>query len=487
MFDVEKVRLMTEELENFVREHEDIYVIPEWLNQQAFALFRRMRITIRAVTLNTAEPVEPQEIFGCPQMNLHEAIKYFSSSTGIILLSAKPQDIFLNAMVFSVGNQNLNVPVFVVTFNEILAIYDRLTILKILQQYNEDGLNIVAANELGQRFARGITTFLNPDVEEMKIRFWSRINFVAQKYNVSDTAIILRGQIVYENHYTEKTIEFYRATYPNAPIIVSTWKSEITNEFYAACQKNFVDLLGNIPPTISGQGHMNYQLENAFQGVEYARKNFNVKFILVTRTDQRLNRADFLLHFKNLLKTFPPVGKKLKMRLVALGNFHTCKWIPFHVSDFLMFGATEDIKNFYGIPQQTHEGKYILNHYNRWSYIRQVLARQELRNEFPKNTNGKLIKFNRMMNKFNCAEIYFMKAFYSKNIAPIDTDKLLETYWKFIHDYLIIEDENTLLFDWQKYELYNVQSYYTRIYWNSGGLDHAFWLELYRNFNVNRL
>ena len=49
-----------------------------------------------------------------------------------------------------------------------------------------------------------------------------------------------------------------------------------------------------------------------------------------------------------------------------------------------------------------------------------------------------------MMNNFEVPEIYIVKTLYKMHIAPIEADKLLETYRKFLHDYLIIADENTL-------------------------------------------
>ena len=274
MFDTAKVRRMTSELEEFARKHEDIYVIPEWLTPDAFALFRRMKLTVRAIAFPSMPRFAQKEIFGYPVMILPEAIKNFTTRTGIILLSTKSQPLLAKRMNFTVGNQQLTVPLFALSSEEALAIYDRLTLMKIFQQYQEDGLQLPSYAEVGQRFARGLTTFINPDSQNIKIQFWERDDSTVPKYDVDDTAIVLRGQIVHENSYTEKTIEFYRTVYPNTTIVVSTWKNEITPEFREVCKKNSVDLLENIQPAIPGFGNINYQLENAFKGVEYVQKNF---------------------------------------------------------------------------------------------------------------------------------------------------------------------------------------------------------------------
>ena len=477
MFDNAKVQQMTDVLARFAQEHENIYVIPEWLTPEPFALFRRLRITVRAILIDAPQ----KEIFGCPTLNLTDAIKNFSDKTGIIFLSKKSQPQPLNMLTFPAGNQNLNVPAFIANADEISAIYDRLTVMKILQQYREDGLVVLPFKNVAQRFARGVTTFLNPDTENIKIQFWDRNSFVAPRYDVDDTAIVLRGQIVYENRYTEKTCEFYRSIYANAPIIVSAWKNEITEEFRRACEKNSVVLLENTPPAIPGFGHLNYQLENAFRGVDYVQKNTSAKFIMVSRTDQRFNKPTFLLSFRNLIQEFPAFGEKLHGRIIILGDGLTKKYLPFAITDFFAFGYVSDVAKFYDLPRQQDlsEHKYYLQHWNRFYSLREKLARATFeRLNFVKHRR-RIKKFNAMINKFVDADMFWMKNFYRKHIAPLDETKLLETWWKFIRDYLLFVDGNALAFDWLKHEHHRYNATYDGI----NGTDFLQWLDLYRNFN----
>ena len=90
MFDTKKIQQMTLELEKFSREHEDIYVFPEWLTPETFALFRRMRITIRAVVFNELPSFAQKEIFGIPVMKIEEASANFNERTAAIILKQKP-------------------------------------------------------------------------------------------------------------------------------------------------------------------------------------------------------------------------------------------------------------------------------------------------------------------------------------------------------------------------------------------------------------
>lgn len=478
MFDTAKVQWMAEELENFAREYKEIYIFPQWLTAEAFALFRRAGLNIRGVVLNDLRFVEQKEFYGYPLVNFEEVLKNFTIQTGIIYLSKKTSA--TPKCLMEIGKQKLLFPVFVLTFDETLAIYDCLTTLKVLQQYKDDGLAVPDMQAVAERFARGLTTLLDPDVENIKFQFWDRNYFKPPKYSVDDTAIVLRGQIVHENRYTERTLEFYRSVYPDTPIIVSTWKNEITDEFYAACQKNSVVLLKNIQPEIPGFCHLNYQLENAFQGVEYVRKNLNTKFISVMRTDQRLNRFDFLLHFRNLIQEFPPLGDKLQGRILILSCWLATKYLPFSIADFLAFGFTDDIYKFYDLPrlQDVGEHQYFNSHMPRFFKMREILRRATFKRfDFSKH-GKKLKKFNLMTNHFVDADIFWMKNFYRKYISPLDETKLLETWWNFIREYLLFVDTSSLIFDWPKYEDNRRYGTVTK------GMDFSQWLELYRNFNV---
>lgn len=484
MFDTAKVQRMTTELEKFSRERDNVYVILEVLNADAIALFRRLKVRLRAILsdvplYNGEKPVT--KIFGLPVLKTEEAAENFNERTGLILLTKKPVPFIQTTFDFAINGTLLTIPAFVLAPDEVLAIYDRLTIMMVLYQYQQDGLALPMPQTFTERFARGLTTFLAPDTQNVKIQFWDRNYFVAPRYDVDDTAIVLRGQIVYENHYTEKTIEFYRSVYPKAPIIVSTWKNELTNEFRRACQKFSVILLENTPPAIPGFGHLNYQLENAFKGVNYVKKNLDAKFILVTRTDQRLNKFDFLLYFRNMILSFPPHGEKLQGRILLLGAWLTKKYLPFCITDFLAFGYVADIFKFYGMPhlKDSQEFSFRIAHARIFFYIREKLSQANfVKCNFARHRK-KLRKFDKVMNRFVNTDIFWMKDFYRRHFAPLDETTLIETWWKFVKDYLVFVDPGSVVFDWPKNEdrrRYNIVM---------EGTDFSQWLDLYQNFKAD--
>ncbi|MBR0289365.1 MAG: hypothetical protein IJQ82_10330, partial [Selenomonadaceae bacterium] len=230
-----------------------------------------------------------------------------------------------------------------------------MTLLKIQQQYKEDGLLVSSPQDFAMRFARGLTTFLEPNFQNFKFQLLDRRESFKPTYDFDDTAIVIQGPIAYDNNYTAETFKFYRSIYPNVPIVVSTWKGEATDVFREECAQNSVVLLENEPPEFPGFFNVNMQLESSRQGIKYVQENTSAKFVMKTRTDQRIQRPDFLTYFKNLIATFPPNGSKLQQRIIFLDSNAT-KTMPFFFSDFLSFGHILDISRLYGIQNNQEPG-----------------------------------------------------------------------------------------------------------------------------------
>lgn len=488
MFDVDKVCRMTDELKTFVQGREEIYFVTEIVSENALALFRRFDTKIRAIIFD--EATKRTEAFGIPVITTAQASKNFSERTGLIVLVKKALPIFQTEMPFDVNGRRLNVPTFIMSSDEILAIYDRLTLIQVLQQYKKDGLTNLSPNRLAQRFARGLTTFLDPDLQEIKIRYGDKRNVSLPKYDFSDAAIVLQGPIVYENNYTAKTAKLYRSLYPNAPIVISTWTGEATDDFRKACRENTIVLIESVLPkkAFPWITTVNFQIESSYQGIKYIRENTDAKFVLKTRCDQRFNRPDFLLHMKNTLATFAPLGDKLKQRLIVPGDFNGGFVVPFNVCDYFSFGTIDDMTKLYDIPHDTvGVGIYHWIHRKTFRRLFKIIGRYGFWLREPVKHPRKLKKFNLTMSKFYTSELYIIKKFYETHIAPIEPDKILETYHKFLRDYLIVMDNDALLFDWPKYDenyRYNMNSCFwfeDYMYW-AIGMNHSQWLDLYKNF-----
>ncbi|MBQ3726827.1 MAG: hypothetical protein II902_07185 [Selenomonadaceae bacterium] len=478
MFDTEKIRQLTFLLERMPKDYSRVYIIPEVFPQEAAALFRRLKIPVRAIMIDNA-PMK--ELFGFKVVSTAEAVANFNRRTGLIALMRKSAPFIQTPLDFRNRGGILSLSALVMAPDEILAVYDRLTLMKILKQYQEDGLPNPPLQDFATRFARGLTTFLEPRFQNFKFQLWDSREYFKPTYDFDDTAIVIQGPITYENNYTVDTFKLYRSIYPNAPIVISTWQGEATDDFRRECLEHSVVLLENEPPEIRGLSNINMQLKSSLSGVEYVRKNTSAKFVLKTRTDQRINRFDFLVYFKNLLKTFPPKDDKLQRRIIFLCSAAT-KGYSFYFYDFLAFGCTSDILKLYDVPLHKDPGEMTYTHKNTRRFLRIQLPlldnRCPIDYNFKKYPAHKLRKLSRIVYRFAIPEVYIARNFHEKYIGHVDPEKALETNWAFIRDYLILVDYNTILFDWFKYEFHR----YTYEIHTKGQHAFARWLDMYNNF-----
>ena len=484
MFDTAKIQRMTALLEKIPSEFDDVYLIPERrFFAEAVALFKRLKIPIRGIMYDTT----PQkEIWGFPVVKTAEVSSKFNERTALIIIVEKPVPFIQTTFDFKVRGRVWTIPAFVMTSDESFIVYDYLMMKKFIQMHLEDGISDHQKNlnTLVKRFARGLTVMLNPNHQKISYSLWDNHNYFKPTYDFDDTAIVIQGPIAYENNYTAETFKIYRSIYPNVPIIVSTWKGEATNNFCRECKENSIVLLENEIPEKCGPSNVNLQLKSSFQGVKYVQENTSANFVLKTRTDQRINRFDFLVYFKNLLKTFPPKDDKLRQRIIFLG-VNELNQFPFYYQDYLSFGHIEDISKLYGISFHNDPGEmsYHSRHYARMrKFVDNVLCKPyPLDYNSLSTQNLKSCKLKRWARRLCLPEIYISRTFYKENIAPIDEKKLPETSWMFAKDYLILIDPEAILIDWPKYKNRRYQIL------KNPGSQSAFsrWLDMYRNFKMD--
>ena len=474
---------MTTLLQKLPEEFDDVYLIPEIFTWEAATLFRRLKIPVKGIMHDTQPG---KETWGIPIVKTAEASANFNDRTILIMLTKKPVPFIQTTFDFKVRGGKWTLPALVIAKDEVLPIYDLLMVQRFMQLYSEDKIAELKKNpnDLAEHFARGLTTFLDSRYQNFKYQFSDSRWYSTSTYDFDDTAIVIQGPIEYTNNYTAETFKLYRSIYPNAPIVVSTWKDEATNSFRRECKENSVVLLENEPPKIRAYGNMNMQLKSSLEGVRYVKENTSAKFVLKTRTDQRINYFSFLVYFKNLLETFPPKGDKLRERIIFPGSQVT-KAHPFYPHDFFAFGHVEDIFKLFDIPFHGKEGKlsYLSKQWGRLQKIFNLLSKPELQFDYDSvnERSHKLFKLNKMMNRIYWPEMYLTRTFYEKYIAPVDATKLYETSWKFTVDYLILVDFDILQLDWPKYEH---MRYKPRFNYEGHGA-FARWLDMYRNFKID--
>ena len=469
MVDVKKITRIIEGILHFAKVH-DIYLVFEVQPpQRLFALLKTLNAKVKGIL----DPPKDKK-FPYPAVSFDKA--EFNDKIGIIYISAKALNRPDDFLKFTREEKVYSIHCFVLSADEIEAIYDMMMVIRVIQQCKKDGFT-PGIYDFGLIFGCGVSMFLNPKSQGFAVQAWNRDTYKLPKYDIDDTAIVIQGPLTYADDYTITTVQLYREWYPNVTIIISTWKKEATKSFRDECKKNSVVLLENDTPSVSGYGHVNYQIESSHQGVEYVKNNLNVKYVLKTRTDQRFNRIDFLIYFKNLLRLFPPNTHRISKRIIALSSL---RWTPFYVRDYMYFGTVEDISKLFSIPHQTQEcGDYFLRKQATFYKTQYHLINKALLLDLHKaKTPLKLRNFNIMMDKLYPAEVFISKSFYNLYIEPIEPARLLQTYWKYLRDCLIIVDYDSLLMHWEKYSYrrYFAENFYYH------EIDHARWLDIYFNY-----
>lgn len=169
--------------------------------------------------------------------------------------------------------------------------------------------------------------------------------------SASEISIVVQGPVI--NGITEKCLDSVRTVFPQGEIILSTWKGSPTHGLeYDKL------ILSDDPGTVcvdhsSGAvNNINRQLISAQAGLCMVDRPYALK----TRTDISFQNRDFLTWFRMYDELYPP--KYVKNRILVC-NYYTRNPrvfpLPFHVSDWLAFGNTEDIQNLYNAPLQSAE------------------------------------------------------------------------------------------------------------------------------------
>lgn len=221
------------------------------------------------------------------------------------------------------------------------------------------------------------------------------------------TALIIQGPIIKDDYFTLNTVMFYKNIFPKCHIILSTWDDYDCIEF-----EEFCTVIKSNKPDKPGMSNINYQLISTSNGLKKARE-LNCKYVLKTRTDQRIYSKDIDTYFKNLLKTNLYSGQKL-----IILNFNTFKFRLYTPSDMLMFGEIDEMMLF-------------------WS------------NLIYSEKSHKKLESQILNSKITCPESYLFLSFLIKKNEKI--------FWNLNHSimlivkYFIIVDKNTVDLFWPKY------------------------------------
>lgn len=233
-------------------------------------------------------------------------------------------------------------------------------------------------------------------------------------------AIIMQGPLRCEDHFTVRSVEYYRKMYPNAVIIVSTWIDECASEI-DSLKKAGAIVLQNHKPEYAGHLNLNYQLYSTYMGLKKA-ENLGIEFACKTRTDQRISKAHALEYIINLINTFPSKNNKQKSRIATISINYGNMFFPYFLSDFFYLGRIEDMKIMFDGSLDTRD--------------KVVMARNSSRRDYAK--------------KLYPPEIYIMKNYL--DAIGYKCDYTIKNYWMALKDSLICLDMKMIDLVWPKYE-----------------------------------
>lgn len=268
--------------------------------------------------------------------------------------------------------------------------------------------------------------------------------YYENKSKDSEVAIVIQGPIY--PVITIKVLKYYRNKFSNCTLIVSTW--EDTNNESLSEVKKYVDYcILSKKPDFAGMGNRNYQIVSTKNGIAKAIE-IGAKKIMKVRTDMVVLGENVLEHFDYIIDSFDSSLCKrfgLKGRIIA-NNHGTYKYLPYTVSDFMLYGYAEDIQKYWNcdLDERIFDEEYEIRN-RSIDYIAQnlIVAENYITSNFC-NTIGYERKFT-LEDSWN-----FIRDFF----AVVDHNWCQLVSLKYLMNYNMFENLNTITnYFWQQLNL----------------------------------
>ncbi len=287
----------------------------------------------------------------------------------------------------------------------------------------------------------------------------SNIIIEEQIYSNEDTAIIIQGNLDGLEDFVKETIEIYLKLFHNTVIILSTWDTDINQNFYNHYKDKIKIIVNKKPNNILHSTDL--QTISTSSAVQLA-KDLNLKYCLKSRTDCRIYKKNAITFLKNQINSFPINSDYsfLKSRIISC-SIDTRKYRIYGLSDIMLFGSTENIEKYF-FDESFEDGleKYKFGKYP--SLINDTAVIHEI---------------------FLCARFL--------TYSNIEINWSLEDWWDKCRNIFCVVDPSTIDFFWFKFHWKFEQRFlsnYTTDF--SQSLQFSDWLNLYNDknfkFDVNK-
>jgi len=236
----------------------------------------------------------------------------------------------------------------------------------------------------------------------------------------SNLAIVLQGPIIAEGELTLKIAKNYRARYPDAQMILSTWEStsaRYLQAFREMDEKGYLKLILNAEPQTETVFNLNHQISSSIAGLNAALGN--QEFAIKTRTDQLFANPLFLKHLETVWREYGEDSTGLER--IVISSLNTFAFRLYGASDMFQFGKTKTLTEF-------------------WNQDHDFRSKSEIANSSP-TLHAEALK--------RVAEVYLNSNYFEKikhQAAAFDFEESL----KFLSDYFVVIDQESASQLWFK-------------------------------------
>ncbi len=254
--------------------------------------------------------------------------------------------------------------------------------------------------------------------------------------HTGEFAIVLQGPIELRDDFTLESVRFYRKMFPKCIIIISTWDN-VDETFLERFRKENCYIVLSSFFKGGGCGNVNYQICTSLAGIKKA-KELGALYTLKCRSDLRIYREFVLEYLKSLVEMFPvpePNLFGLKGRIISQSGGWGQLFMPYTLQDFIYFGYTDDLLNFFDIPYDKREIGPIQNHLKS---IHKVTTGRYVYDLLP-------------------PELYLTKSFIEKYDK---TPHTVKTFWELFSKFFMTVDQDQIGSLWNKYGLHFTSAYY---------------------------
>lgn len=236
-----------------------------------------------------------------------------------------------------------------------------------------------------------------------------------------EISVIVQGDI--DLRYIQTCLDSLQQYLPGAEIILSTWKKEknklkgLHYDFLVLSDDPGAVLLNKQGNTLN---NVNRQIVSTQAGLNVVKRKYVFKF----RSNMRLMGTDFL----NLFSQYAGHADLFEKKILIADYFTRNPRVfpmPFHPSDWILFGLTSDVKKYYQIPLQTDaDGLWFKTHENYEKVFRKVYARFTPEQYICLNFLRKYYNVHcRSYTDITNANIIATECFLARNMVIADTKK----------------------------------------------------------------